>query len=101
MLFLCRNFSAVPMIWEILMKKILIFDLICHKFKKISKSIEIIIFSYEHHSKISKNTRKIGKNVKFLTKNGKKIFHMRDDLLSKNFGLQQKYSQIEDFDKLI
>ena len=87
MLFLCRNFSTVLMIWEILTKKILFFDLICHKFKKISKSIEIIIFSYEHHSKISKNTRKIGKNVKFLTKNGKKysiceilIFHMRGDL---------------------
>ena len=78
MLFLCRNFSTVLMIWEILTKKILIFDLICHKFKKISKSIEIIIFSYEHHSKISKTTRKIGKKCEIFDKKRKKIFHMRD-----------------------
>ena len=78
MLFLCHNFSAVLMIWDILTKNILIFDLICHKFKKIFKSIEIIIFSNEHHSKISKTTRKIGKKCEIFDKKRKKIFHMRD-----------------------
>ena len=76
-------------------KKKLIFDLICHKFNKISKSVEIIVFSYEHHSKINKNTRKIVKKCENFDKKGIEIFHMRGDLWSNNFGLQQKYSICE------
>ena len=52
--------------------------------------------------KSAKIQEKREKNVKFLTRNGKKysiceilIFHMRGDLCSKNFGLLQKYSICE------